>query len=114
MNKNNKYIKQIILLVSVVGMGLSVNSCATGYVADIPNYQEADRPVPPGSAYIWIDGDWNYNHSNRIYERESGRWVKEDPDRVYISGSWQSNQYGHYWVPAHWENKKHRSDRDDR
>ena len=59
--KNKEMFKKLVYLTSLAGIGLFLNSCATGYVATEPSYVEYSRPQRPSDLHIWVNGDWAFN-----------------------------------------------------
>ena len=103
--------KKLVFLISMAGILLLINSCSTtGYVASEPAYVEYSRPAPPSNLHVWIDGDWEYNRSSRIYVQKNGYWSKPNPGRVYQSGHWQSTPKGKYWSKGQWKKNNRQDD----
>ena len=115
-HKNPRNILGIFLYLIVLGASVTFNSCVGGYVATEPSYNEIyNRPASPGIGYIWIDGDWRWNHRSRIYVHDHGYWTRPRSGRSYESGHWYSGPRGQYWVRGRWnrDNEASRSSHDD-
>jgi len=113
-SKTGKYMKQIIFIGSLAGIGLFLNSCAAGYVATEPTYAEYSRPQRPSDLHVWIDGDWVYNRQSQIYVQNNGYWEKPQQNRAYVKGSWQSTPKGKSWEKGRWEKNRRYSNHDSR
>ena len=113
-SKNRKYIKRIIFIGSFAGIGLLLNSCAAGYVATEPTYTEYSRPERPSELHVWVDGDWVYNQSSRVYVHNRGYWERPQQNRIYIQGAWQSTPKGKHWTKGRWEKKGRQENRRSR
>jgi len=112
--KMGRKIKRIILIGSLAGTGLFLNSCMSGYVATEPTYTEYSRPQRPSELHVWIDGDWVYNQSSHLYVQRNGYWTRPQQNRVYIKGSWQSTPKGKSWKKGRWEKENHERNRRSR
>ena len=96
--------KKIILLISLAGILLVLNSCtATGSVATEPGYVEYARPARPSDMHIWIDGDWLWNGQNNRYVQGKGSWQRPVRGRHYVKGNWEVTSKGHRWNPGSWQ-----------
>ncbi|MFA5329557.1 MAG: hypothetical protein WC384_17320 [Prolixibacteraceae bacterium] len=113
-SKTSKHIRKIIFIGSLAGIGLFLNSCMAGYVATEPTYSEYSRPQRPSDLHVWIDGDWVYNRSTRVYVQRSGYWQQPQQGRVYVSGHWKSTPRGKYWSRGHWKKQNYNSKHDKR
>lgn len=113
-SKTGNHIKKIILIGSLAGIGLFLNSCMAGYVATEPTYSEYSRPQRPSDLHVWIDGDWVYNRSTHVYVQRNGYWEKPQQNRIYISGQWQSTPRGKYWEKGHWQKNTREENRRNR
>lgn len=109
LSKTGKHIRKVIFIGSLAGIGLFLNSCMAGYVATEPAYSEYSRPQRPSELHVWIDGDWVYNRSTRVYVQRSGYWQQPRQGRVYVSGQWQSTPRGKYWSRGHWKKQNYNS-----
>ena len=98
-----KYLKKFIILVSLAGIGLFLNSCMGGYVATEPSYTVYDRPQQPSSTHIWIDGDWGWNSQSHMYVQRAGYWDQPRQGKTYVSGYWQTTPRGKTWSKGHWQ-----------
>jgi hypothetical protein len=107
MGKMSRHLKKIIVISSLAGIGLFLNSCVTGYVVTEPSYVQVTRPQRPSVFHIWIDGDWVWSRQSHAYVQRNGFWKKPNKGQVFITGSWQGTPRGKYWVPGHWERKNH-------
>ena len=101
--KIGKSMKKVICIGSLAGIGLLFNSCAAGYVATVPVYNEYSRPQRPSDLHIWIDGNWVFNRQTRVYVQRNGYWQKPHQNQIYVSGHWQSTPRGHQWVSGKWQ-----------
>jgi hypothetical protein len=106
--KVGRNLKKFVYLTSLVGIGLFFNGCMGGYVMTEPTYSESVRPAQPGSAYIWINGDWNWNRQSGVYVQRTGYWQQPAQGRVYVTGHWQKSPKGNYWVSGRWEKQNNR------
>jgi len=113
-SKIGKNMKKIIFIGSMAGIGLFLNGCMEGYVASEPTYTEYPRPLRPSEFHIWVDGDWVYNQSSRVYVQKSGYWTRPQQNRVYIQGSWQSTPKGKHWQKGRWEKNGQQNNRRSR
>jgi hypothetical protein len=95
--------KKIIYIASLAGMGLFLNSCMVGYVADEPGYVEYARPMRPSEQHIWIDGDWGWNNQTHVYVQKAGYWDKPRQGQSFVSGHWQQSPKGKSWAKGHWQ-----------
>ncbi len=78
-------LKKICFLLIFAGTAAVFNSCEVGWVATEPSYNnEIERPVRPGNDYIWIEGDWRWDHGRNHYEREPGYWARPRPMFSYV------------------------------
>ena len=109
-----KHIRKIIYIGSLVGTTLFLSGCAAGYVATEPTYSEYSRPQRPSDLHVWIDGDWVYNRSTRVYVQRNGYWERPQQNRVYISGQWQTTPRGKYWAKGHWQKNGRQHNRHSR
>lgn len=114
LSKTGKHIRKVIFIGSLAGIGLFLNSCMAGYIATEPAYSEYSRPQRPSELHVWIDGDWVYNRSTRVYVQRSGYWQQPRQGRVYVSGQWQSTPRGKYWSHGHWKKQNYNSKHDKR
>jgi hypothetical protein len=94
----SRNLRKIVLITGLVCTGIFFNGCMAGYVATEPTYRHADRPPQPGNSYIWIDGDWTYNHQTHSYVEHNGYWRQPSQGRTYVSGHFQSSQKGYHWI----------------
>ena len=92
--KNTKVFKKLVYLTSLAGIVLFLNSCAAGYVATEPTYVEYSRPQRPSDLHVWIDGDWVFNRSTRVYVQKNGYWEQPRQNQTYVSGQWQTTPKG--------------------
>jgi len=108
--------KKFILLISLAGMIVLLNSCSTtGYVTTEPAYVEYSRPAPPSNLHIWIDGDWQYNNQRHQYVQKNGYWSKPVEGRSYQPGRWESSPKGKSWSKGQWKKNERKDDkRNDR
>lgn len=100
--KKYKNLKKYLCIGGIVGAGLLFNGCYPGYVASEPVYTETYRPESPGNMHIWVEGNWNYNHSTQSYVHKDGYWKKSHHGRKFIPGHWVSTPKGHRWIDGHW------------
>jgi len=112
--KNNQVFKKILAVASIAGMGIFLNSCSAGYVATQPSYNEYARPERPSNLHVWIDGDWTYSRQTRAYVHQNGYWTKPSPNRVYVSGQWQTTPKGKYWSKGHWQKRDREENQNNR
>jgi hypothetical protein len=98
-----KYLKKFIILVSLAGIGLFLNSCMSGYVATEPAYTVYARPPQPSSTHIWIDGDWGWNSQSHMYVQRAGYWDQPRQGKTYVSGYWQTTPRGKTWSKGRWQ-----------
>ncbi len=98
-----KYLKKFIILVSLAGIGLFLNSCMSGYVATEPAYTVYARPPQPSSTHIWIDGDWGWNSQSHMYVQRAGFWDQPRQGKTYVSGYWQTTPRGKTWSKGRWQ-----------
>ena len=97
------------MYVVILGVGsLLLNSCFAGYVASEPAYVEYSRPAPPSNQHIWINGDYEWNNSSRVYVQRNGYWDHPRPGQSYQSGHWQSSPKGKSWSKGHWQKDERR------
>lgn len=112
--KNMKLFRKLIVLACMSGMGIFLNSCASGYVATEPVYSEYSRPPQPSLLHIWIDGDWIFNRQTHTYVRQNGYWSQPQQNRIYVSGQWQTSPKGKYWTKGRWQKKEREENRHNR
>jgi hypothetical protein len=112
--KNKEVFKKILVIASIAGMGIFLNSCASGYVATQPTYSEYTRPPQPSALHIWIDGDWSYSRQTHAYVQQNGYWTKPNPNRIYVLGQWQTTPKGKYWTKGRWQKKEREENRHNR
>ena len=112
--KSKPYVKKVIFMIGLAGIGLFLNSCTAGYVATQPSYVEYSRPERPSETHIWIDGDWVYNRQNRAYAQQNGHWERPYQGRTYVTGQWQTTPKGKYWSKGHWQRKARKENRRNR
>ncbi len=74
---------------------------AGSVVAEEPPAPRAEVVIAaPGPGYIWLPGEWTWNHR---WVWVSGRWVlPPHPHAVWVRGYWQRHTYGWRHVPGHW------------
>lgn len=101
--KAGKNLKRVIYLASLVGLGLFLNSCSTGYVSTTPTYVQGIRPANPGNGYIWVNDDWAYNRQSKVYVQNNGNWQKQRPRKTFVPGHWEATPRGNYWVASRWQ-----------
>lgn len=109
--KVGKHMKKIIYIGSLAGIGLFFNGCVAGYVATEPTYSEYSRPQRPSDLHVWIDGDWVFNRSTRVYVQRNGYWVQPQQNRIYVTGQWQTTPRGKYWSKGHWQKQGRQGNR---
>jgi hypothetical protein len=108
-------VKNILYVTIFTVLCSMLSSCAGGYVATEPVYERGyDRPISPGGAYIWIEGDWMWNNRTHVYVHQPGYWARQRGNRSYREGYWQSGPKGKSWMKGHWERKNHHDDNDRR
>jgi hypothetical protein len=104
------YISKLILVVSVITVAITFESCSTYVVGrNRPGPVVVVRPAPPYYArplapypnYVWIDGEWAWRGGSYVYI--NGYWARPIPGRIYIAGHWRNGRGGYYWVPGHWK-----------
>ncbi len=67
----------------------------------VPPRQVEVVPPPPGRAFLWEPGHWQWE--GRAYAWEPGRYVARQPHFArFILGQWSLRHVGWVWVPAHW------------
>jgi hypothetical protein len=59
-----------------------------------------ERPVSPGSGYVWVSGDWVWGGNGYTYRQ--GYWSRPRGTRVWASGTWESRNGGYRWRRGHW------------
>lgn len=93
--------KKMLIVCMLTSTMLVVYSCGPSemVVTSRPAAPVHVRPGPPGSVYVWRDGDW-IARGGRYHWRE-GRWVKAR-HRAYIPGHWEPRGSGWYWRRGHW------------
>jgi hypothetical protein len=108
--KNGKILGIFLYVIVFTGACVAFSSCAAGYVVTEPSYNDVyDRPVSPGLGYIWIDGDWRWNHRSNIYVHEHGYWTRPRTGQSYEPGHWESGPRGKSWVKGRWERRNNAS-----
>ena len=112
--KNTKVIRKLVYLISLAGIVLFLNSCATGYVATEPSYVEYSRPQRPSDRHIWVNDDWAYNRQTHVYVQRNGYWATPDQGRVYVTGQWQTTPRGKYWSKGRWQKEGRKGNRHNR
>lgn len=58
------------------------------------------RPPQPGPNYVWISGDWLWEHS--AWKWHEGYWAEPRPHHVWVGGGWYHRGRGWGWHPGHW------------
>jgi hypothetical protein len=107
-----KMFRTLLYLIIFTGACLTFSSCAGGYVAMEPSYDEGyERPVSPGIGFIWIEGDWHWNYRTHGYVHDHGYWARSKRGRSYEAGHWGSEPRGKYWVKGRWNRENKESDR---
>lgn len=96
------HLRKLFYVVGLVGAGLFLNGCMSGYVESEPAYVQYNRPPQPSNVHLWIDGDWYWNNQQRTYVQHNGYWETPRQGRTYVSGSWQTNSRGTYWKKGQW------------
>ncbi len=91
------------LMAAVIALAaFTMASCEGTYtVTTRPERPLYERPISPGSNYVWIDGDWYYTGGQ--YRWREGYWGRARRNRVYVSGSWESRNNGWYWRRGRWQ-----------
>lgn len=112
--KTIKRIKKLVIFAGLAGIGLFFYACVPAYVETEPTYVEVARPEPPSSIYIWIEGDWVWSSSTRMYVRNSGHWAKPEQDRTYVKGYWEKTPKGHHWVAGRWQKQDRKENKHGR
>jgi hypothetical protein len=70
------------------------------------------RPPPPGQGHIWIDGYWNWN--GRQYVWESGRWAVPPRERtIWIAPRYERHEQGYRYMPGQWREEQQQRQRED-
>jgi hypothetical protein len=93
--------KKIFLIGLLVITSFVFYSCGPSEitVSSRPDRPYYDRPVSPGSSYVWIEGDWVARGGR--YRWREGHWARST--RVWVSGGWESRGNGWYWRRGHWQ-----------
>lgn len=74
------------------------------YIADHPLAPKEEAiPAAPGEDYYWMPGYWNYNFASQQYGWLAGKWVKFDPEWVYVPAYYLWRPEGYIFVPAYWD-----------
>ena len=107
LRKGYNFLGKVIVVTSLAGIGLFLNSCVAGYVVTEPAYIQVSRPQRPSNVHIWIDGNWAWSRQSQSYIQRDGSWKKPNKGQVFIAGSWQATPRGKYWVPGHWQKENH-------
>jgi hypothetical protein len=102
--------KKVLIISSLAGMGLFLNSCFPGFVTAEPAYVEFARPPRPSNVHIWIDGDWYWNNRTHVYVQKTGYWQKPYQSQVYVTGHWQTTPKGKSWTNGHWQRENRKDD----
>jgi hypothetical protein len=106
--------RKLFFITSVAGIGILLNSCASGYVETEPTYVVINRPPQPSNVHVWIDGDWRWNNQSHGYVQRIGYWEKPRPSHTYVSGHWQSAPKGKYWQKGRWEKQNYSNNNKDK
>jgi hypothetical protein len=70
------------------------------------------RPPMPGQGHIWIDGYWNWN--GRQYVWEPGHWAVPPRERViWIAPRYERHEQGYRYMPGRWGEDQRERQRDD-
>ncbi len=98
---NKKSMKKIgYVVISVMLVTLSY-SCSSGhYVSERPQEVIVNRPGPPGTGYMWVDGDYNWRGGRYVYQ--PGYWARPHGSRTWRTGSWVQGPHGYYWRRGGW------------
>jgi len=90
----------IISLFSICAVTL-ISCEGSGVIVDTqPATPYYERPVSPGSDYIWIEGDWVVEGGH--YTWHNGYWSRPHGGRSWEGGSWESKNNGWRWRRGHW------------
>jgi len=116
MIRSGRHIIILAYIIIFTTLGITFNSCVAGYVASEPVYDRGyERPLSPGGAYIWIEGDWFWNNRTRVYVHHPGYWTLPREGRSFREGYWQSGPRGKSWIRGHWEREgRDRNNHDNR
>ncbi len=88
-------------LIAALAGSLFMTACeGSYYVTEQPVEPVYERPLPPYSGAVWIDGDWDWVGGNYVYIR--GHWARPRRGRAWVRGSWEHGARGYRWHKGHW------------
>ena len=96
--------KKLLVIAALAFSAFTLDSCGPGRytVSTQPIAPRYERPISPGSGYVWVDGDWYWSGGKYAYR--NGYWVKpKSHHRVYVSGTWVRSGNGWYWKRGYWQ-----------
>jgi hypothetical protein len=70
------------------------------------------RPPPPGGGYMWIDGYWDWN--GRQYVWQGGHWARPPREHViWAAPRYDRHEQGYRYTPGQWREDQPQRRRDD-
>jgi hypothetical protein len=58
------------------------------------------QPRRPSSVHIWIDGGWQWNRGQYVYQ--AGYWTMPRQREVWVPGYWERSRGGWCWIEGYW------------
>jgi len=58
------------------------------------------RPMMPGDAYIWIEGEWFWNGNGYLWR--NGYWSLPARGYRWEPGRWTPRGHGYHWKAGRW------------
>jgi len=96
--------KKSIFIVFAIVCTFTFTSCSSSryIVSERLNEPYYQRPIQPGTDYVWVDGEWNWRH--RHYEHQRGFWAAPRNNRHWVAGQWLASGRGWKWQHGNWSN----------
>jgi hypothetical protein len=92
--------KNYLLVLSILSCVIFVG-CTAGYVSTRPADVTYVRPVSPGTGYVWVGGEWEYQGGN--YHYHEGSWQQPRAGHTWKSGYWENGNKGYKWHKGEWQ-----------
>jgi hypothetical protein len=96
--------KQLINKIAVALLIISITSCNENFrfvISPRPLAPVITRPLSPGPAHIWIEGEWFWNGGS--YTWRNGYWALPHNGYSWRPGLWKRRSNGWYWHRGHWK-----------
>ncbi|MBA2249616.1 MAG: YXWGXW repeat-containing protein [Chitinophagaceae bacterium] len=95
--------KYFLHAVFILTTAFILGSCSPSgvIVTTRPAPPRYERPVAPGPAYVWVNGDWIRRNGQYVWRE--GYWTpRQRNHNEWVEGHWNARRGGWYWIPGHW------------